>query len=257
MATLDGKDAVITGASSGIGEAAALQFGRAGAKVVVAARREDKGQAVVSRVQEDGGEAVFVKTDVTKREDIERLIDTSVKTYGRVDFAINNAGVVNSVMVPTAEIPEEDWDVLMNTNLKGVWLSMKYQIPVMISQGSGVIVNISSIYGFKASPIGAAHYLASKHAVIGLSKTAAIDYGQQGIRINVVSPGFTHSEMVDPFLENAPDLMKDVIQRHSGMNRVGLAEESADAMFWLGSDGARFVNGAVIPVDGGDTSRLY
>ena len=146
MATLDGKVAVITGASSGIGEAAALLFGREGAKVVVAARRENKGQAVVSQVQSAGGEAMFVKTDVTKREDIEGLIDTAVATYGRVDFAINNAGVVNSVMVPTAEIPEEDWDVLMNTNLKGVWLSMKYQIPVMVKQGAGVIVNISSIY---------------------------------------------------------------------------------------------------------------
>lgn len=257
MKTFEGKVVIVTGASSGLGEAAALQFGREGATVVVAARREDKGRAVVSKIEANGGKARFVKTDVTNRADVEKLIEETISAFGVLDCAVNNAGIVNAVMVPTAEITEEDWDVLMDTNLKGVWMCMKYQIPAMVKHGAGAIVNVSSIYGFKPSPIGGAGYSASKHAVIGLSKTAAIDYAQQGIRINVVSPGFTHSEMVDPFLEQAPDLMKDVITRHSATNRVGLAEESAEAIVWLCSDAARFVNGAVVPVDGGDTARMY
>jgi NAD(P)-dependent dehydrogenase (short-subunit alcohol dehydrogenase family) len=134
---------------------------------------------------------------------------------------------------------------------------MKYEILAMLTQGQGAIVNISSIYGFKPSDIGGAPYSASKFALIGLSKSAAIDYAQQGIRVNVVSPGFTHSEMVDPYVEAAPDLMKAVVSRHSAMNRLGEAAEVAEAIAWLCSDAARFVNGAVLPVDGGDTTRLY
>ena len=257
MKVFEGKVVIVTGASSGLGEATALKFGREGAKVVVAARREDRGRAVVEQIENEGGDARFVKTDVTKRADIENLIDNTVATFGTLDCAVNNAGIVGPVMVPMAEIEEEAWDELMNTNLKGVWMCMKYELLAMVKQGKGAIVNVSSIYGYKPSPIGGSPYVASKHGVIGLSKTAAIDYGQQGIRINVVSPGFTHSEMVDPFLQQAPDLMKDVISRHSAGNRVGAAEEPAEAIAWLCSDAARFVNGAVLPVDGGDTARLY
>lgn len=257
MKTEDGKVAIVTGGSSGLGEAAALKLAREGAKVVVAARREDKGQGVVRKIEELGGEAYFVKTDVTKRADIHALVDGIVERFGRLDSAVNNAGISGPVMVPVAEIEEEDWDAVMNTNLKAVWMCMKYEIPAMLRQGKGSIVNISSIYGYKGSDVGHAPYCASKHGLIGLSKTAAIDYAQQGIRVNVVSPGFTHSEMVDPYVESAPETMAPIISRHSSMKRLGDAEEIAEAIAWLCSDAARFVNGVVLTVDGGDTSRLY
>jgi NAD(P)-dependent dehydrogenase (short-subunit alcohol dehydrogenase family) len=160
-------------------------------------------------------------------------------------------------MVPLAEIDEEAWDELMNTNLKAVWMCMKYEILAMLKQSKGAIVNISSIYGFKPSDVGHAPYCTSKFGLIGLSKTAAIDYAQQGIRVNVVSPGFMHSEMVDPYVASAPELMNRLVSRYSALNRLGHAAEAAEAITWLCSDAARFVNGAVLPVDGGDTSRLY
>jgi NAD(P)-dependent dehydrogenase (short-subunit alcohol dehydrogenase family) len=257
MNTFEGKVVLVTGASSGLGAAAALKFAGEGAKVVVAARREDKSQTVVQQIKALGGEGVFIKTDVTKRADIEALVDGTVATFGKLDCAVNNAGLTGPVMVPLAEIEEAAWDELMNTNLKAVWMCMKYEIPAMLRQGKGAIVNISSIYGFKPNDIGAAPYCASKFGLIGLSKTAAIDYAQQGIRVNVVCPGVTHSEMVDPYVEAAPELMKTVVSRYSALNRIGQAEDCAEAITWLCSDAARFVNGAVLPVDGGDTSRLY
>jgi A-factor type gamma-butyrolactone 1'-reductase (1S-forming) len=257
MHTFAGKVVMVTGASSGLGEAAALQFAREGAKVVVAARREDKSQAVVRQIEALGGEGVFIKTDVTQRADIEALVEDTVATFGRLDCAVNNAGITGPVMVPLAEIEEDAWDALLNTNLKAVWLCMKYEILAMLRQGKGAIVNIASIYGFKPSDVGQAPYCASKFGLIGLSKSAAIDYAQQGIRVNVVAPGFTHSEMVDPYVESAPELMSRLVSRHSALNRLGTADEAAEAITWLCSDAARFVNGVVLPVDGGDTSRLY
>lgn len=257
MKSFDGKVVMITGASSGLGEAAALKFAREGAKVVVAARREDKGQAVVRQIEALGSEGLFIKTDVTRRKDVAALIDGAVARFGKLDCAVNNAGIVGPVMVPLAEIEEDGWDDVMNTNLKAVWMCMKYEILAMLKQGRGAIVNISSIYGFKPSDVGHAPYCVSKFGVIGLSRSGAIDYAQRGIRINVVSPGFTHSEMVDPHVEAAPDLMKGLVSRHSALNRLGHAHETAETIAWLCSDAASFVNGAVLPVDGGETSRLY
>ena len=257
MKPFEGRVAIVTGGSSGLGAAAAVQFAREGAKVVVAARRKDKSEAVVRQIVALGGEALFIQTDVTKRADIEAMVEGTLSRFGRLDCAVNNAGITGPVMVPVAEITEEGWDELMNVNLKAVWMCMKYEIPAMLKQGKGSIVNMSSVYGFKPGEVGNAPYCASKFGVIGLSKTAAIDYGQQGIRINVVSPGFTHSEIVDPHLESRPELMKALVGRYSAMNRVGKAEETAEAITWLCSDAASFVNGAVLPVDGGDKSRLY
>src|SRR5215471_10621834 len=257
MKTFEGKVVIVTGASSGIGEAVALKFAQEGAKVVVAARREEKSQRVVQQIAALGGEGLFIKTDVTKRADIVALVNGTVAKFSQLDCAVNNAGITRPVMVPIAEIEEEDWDELMNTNLKAVWMCMKYEILAMLKQGKGAIVNISSIYGFKPSDIGHAPYCASKFALIGLSKTAAIDYAQQGIRVNVVAPGATHSEMVDPYVESAPEVINAVVSRYSALNRLGYAAETAEAITWLCSDAARFVNGTVLPVDGGDTSRLY
>lgn len=257
MKTFEGKVVIVTGASSGLGEAAALKFAQEGATVVVAARREEKSQRVVKKIEALGAKGLFIKTDVTKRADIEALVDGTVAKFGKLDCAVNNAGITGPVMVPLAEIEEEAWDTLMNTNLKAVWMCMKYEILAMLKQGKGAIVNISSIYGFKPNDIGAAPYSASKFGLIGLSKTAAIDYAQQGIRVNVIAPGFTHSEIVDPYVEAAPEMMKAVVSRYSAFNRIGHAAETAEGITWLCSDAARFVNGAVLPVDGGDTSRLY
>ena len=257
MSSLEGKVVIVTGASSGLGEAAALRFARGGAKVVVAARREDKGQAVARKIDALGGEGLFIRTDVTRRADIVALVNGTVARFGRLDYAVNNAGISGPVMTPVAEIEEDDWDSLMNTNLKSVWMCMKYEILAMLETGGGAIVNVSSIYGYKGSDLGHAPYATSKFGVVALSKSAAIDYGQRGIRVNAVSPGFSHSEMVDPYAESAPDHLKLVLGRHSGMNRLGHAHEIAEAIVWLCSDAASFVNGTVLPVDGGETTRLY
>jgi A-factor type gamma-butyrolactone 1'-reductase (1S-forming) len=257
VGALDGKVALVTGASSGLGEAAATMMAREGAQVVLAARREDKGLAVEHAINEAGGRALFVRTDVTSRSDIVTLVDRTLSTFGRLDCAVNNAGVVGPVNVPVADIEEDEWDELMNVNLRAVWMCMKFEIPAMLAGGSGSIVNVSSIYGYKPSPVGHAPYAASKHAVIGLTKTAAIDYAAQGLRLNVVAPGFSHSEMIDPSIEAMPDVLNDVISRHSAMNRLGEGHETAAAITWLCSDAASFVNGSVLTVDGGDTTRMY
>lgn len=257
METFTGKVVVVTGASSGLGEAAALRFAQAGATVVVAARREDKGQAVVQKIEALGARALFVKTDVTKRAEIEALVERTVATFGKLDCAVNNAGIGGPVMVPVAEVEEEAWDELMNTNLKAVWLCLKYEIRAMLEQGGGAIVNISSIYGFKPGDIGHAPYVTSKFGLVGLSKTAAVDYAQQGVRVNVVAPGLTHSEMITPVAEAAPEWMAALVKRHSALDRLGFAEDTAEAIVWLCSDAARFVSGTVLPVDGGGASKLY
>lgn len=257
MGLFDGKVVIVTGASSGLGEAAALKMAREGARVVVAARREEKGQAVVRKIEGLGSEALFVKTDVSIRSDVEAMVDATLTRFGKVDCAVNNAGIVGPVFTPVADIEESAWDECMNTNLRGVWLCMKFEIKAMLRQGAGSIVNISSVYGFKPSDVGHAVYCASKFGLIGLSKTAAIDYAQQGIRVNVVSPGFTHSEMVDPVVDEAPELINTVLSKYSAMKRLGNAEETAEAIAWLCSDASSFVNGAVLPVDGGDTAKVY
>lgn len=257
MKTFANQVVVITGASSGLGAAAALQFAREGASVVIAARRIDKGEAVAQQIRALGAEALFVRTDVTERVDIENLIAQTLARFGRLDCAVNNAGIGGPVLTPIADISEEAWDQVMNINLKAVFMCMKHQIPAMLQRGKGAIVNVSSIYGYKPSDISHAPYCASKFGVIGLSKTAAIDYAKQGIRVNVVSPGFTRSEMIDPTQEATAELIKTLIHRYSAANRVGEAEETAEAITWLCSDAARFVNGAVLAVDGGDTTRLF
>lgn len=255
--SFEGKVAIITGGSSGIGAATALQLARQGARVVIAARRPDKSMAIVRQIEELGSEGLFIQTDVGKRADIEALVSGTLAHFGRLDCAVNNAGISGPIATPIAEIEEADWDAVMSINLKAVWQCMKYEIPAMLKNGHGSIVNVSSIYGYKPSDVGHAPYCTSKFGVIGLSKTAAIDYGQQGIRVNAICPGFTHSEMLDPSVEAVPELIKALVGRYSATNRLGNAEETAEAITWLLSDSAKFVNGVALAVDGGDTTRLY
>ncbi len=257
MKRLQDKIILVTGGSSGLGAATALLLASEGAKIAIAARRLDKGKQVLSEIESAGGEGLFIQADMTRRADIESMTAQTIARFGRIDGAVNNAGITGPTLTPVADIDEEGWDETLNTNLKGVWLCMKYQIPAMLAQGKGSIINMSSIYGLRPSDLGAAAYCASKFGVIGLTKTAAIDYADKGIRVNAVCPGFTHSEMVDPYVESDPEMMKAVVSRHSAMDRLGEANEVAEAVAWLLSDAASFVSGAALTVGGGGATRLY
>jgi len=252
-----GKVALVTGGSSGLGEAAAVKFAEEGAKVVIAARRVEQSARIVQRIIDSGGEAHFVQADVSRAADVERMVKAAVEKYGRLDCAVNNAGISGPRLTPMADITEAQWDEVMGVNLKGVWLGMKYQIPAMLANGGGAIVNVASIYGSKPSDMGHGTYAVSKHGVVGLTTSAAVDYGQMNIRINAVAPGFTRSEMVDPKTPAAAERYRLLVARHSAMNRFARTEEQTNAIAWLCSDAASFVNGAVLAVDGGSTTRLY
>jgi NAD(P)-dependent dehydrogenase (short-subunit alcohol dehydrogenase family) len=257
MKRLQDKVIIVTGASSGLGAAAALRLAAEGAKVVVAARRRDRGEDVLGRIRAAGGDGLFVQTDVTRTADVESLVAVAVDHFGGLDGAFNNAGITGPVRTPIADIPEDGWDQAINTNLRAVFVCMKYQIPALLTRGGGTIVNMSSMYGLTPSDLGHAAYCASKYGVIGLTKTAAIDYGDKGIRFNAVCPGHIHSEMVDPYIEAEPELVGRVVSRHSAMNRIGEADEVAHAVAWLLSAEASFVNGEAMLIGGGDATRLY
>jgi NAD(P)-dependent dehydrogenase (short-subunit alcohol dehydrogenase family) len=255
MQRLKDKSILITGGSSGLGAAAAVLMAKEGAKVAIAARREAEGLEILKTIEGAGGEGIFIKTDVCNRAHVENMIDEVVSRFGRLDCAVNNAGL-SIPFVALADIEEDDWSSVIDVNLTAVWRCMKYEIKAMLETGGGSIVNISSIYGLKPSDVGHAAYCASKHALIGLSGTAAVEYAKQGIRVNTVCPGFCHSEMVDPHFEALPDLAEAILERHSAMQRLCRSEEAAEAMLWFCSDASSFVNGATLTVDGGPTTGL-
>lgn len=257
MTTFAGKVALVTGASSGLGEATAWHFAQEGAKVVVAARRVDQGMRVVERIEAAGGEAFFVQADVSRAGNVERMVAVAFDRFGRLDCAVNNAGIAGPRFTPIADVTEAQWDEVMGVNLKGVWLCMKHEIPALLASGGGAIVNVASIYGLKPSDIGHASYATSKFGVVGLTQSAASDYGQMGLRINAIAPGFTRSEMVDPDRPGAAERYRALTARHCGMNRLGRAEEPAAAIVWLCSEAASYVNGTVLAVDGGGATRMY
>ena len=257
MSRFKDKVAVVTGGGSGLGKATARLIAAGGGKVVVAGRRPEAGEAVVRQIEADGGMAMFVRANVDSPAEVEALIARTVERYGGLHLAVNSAGIGGPAQAPIAEIEEADWDAVLETNLKSVWRCMKFEIRAMLAAGGGSIVNVSSIYGYKPSDVGHTPYCVAKHGVIGLTKSAAVDYAQQGIRVNVVCPGLFRSEMVEPYLEVAPEFIKSLTLRHSSMNRLGEAEEIAEAIAFLLSDAASFVNGATLTLDGGDTTRLY
>ena len=242
----EGKVAIVTGGSFGIGRATAIAFAKRGAKVVVADYRED--QETIRLIEAEKGEAIFIKCDVSKDLDVKNMVEKAITAFGRVDFAFNNAGIEGAGS-STHECSEENWESTINVNLKGIWLCMKYEIPQMLKQGKGSIVNNSSIaglVGFQGLPA----YVASKHGVVGLTKSAALDYARLGIRVNAICPGVIRT----PMLERSTGKKKEVEKQYEDrepIGRIGSSEEVAEAAIWLCSDYASFITGDAIAVDGG------
>ena len=245
---VEGKVALVTGGASGIGRATALTFAREGAKLVIADMNEEGAQQTVHMITEKGGEAIFVRTDVSKAVEVQALISQAIATYGRLDCAHNNAGISGGGRALTAEYPDERWHQVMAINLTGVWLCMKYEVAQMLTQGGGTIVNTASGAGLVGLP-GNCAYVASKHGVVGLTKTAALEYAQQGIRVNCVCPGYIQTPMTARGLSD-PEQKAQIIAREP-IGRVGTPEEVAEAVVWLCSDAASFVTGHAMSVDGG------
>ncbi|MDH3602739.1 MAG: SDR family oxidoreductase [Candidatus Tectomicrobia bacterium] len=249
--TLDGKIALVTGAASGIGRATALAFAREGAKLAIADMNEDGGQQTVHTIAENGGDATFVQVDVTSASQIEAMITKTVDTYGRLDCSFNNAGTEGTTMVSTIDYKEEDWNRVLSINLTGVWLCMKYEITQMLKQGgAGAIVNTASVAGLVGSRGAGSAYAASKHGVVGLTKTAALEYAKQNIRVNCVCPGVIRTPMMERMLTRTPELEQQYIAAEP-IGRLGLPEEIAESVVWLCSDAASFVTGHTMTVDGG------
>lgn len=245
-----GKVAFVTGAANGIGRAAALAFAGAGASVAVADISEKGNHETARMIQEVGGRVLAVKCDVTRADDVQRALDATVEQFGGLNFAFNNAGIEYKP-TPLAEIEEEEWARIIDVDLRGVFLCMKHEIPLILKQGGGAIVNTSSgagVRGFK----GGTAYVAAKHGVIGLTRAAALDYAQSNIRINAVCPGIVDTPMMQRFSGGTPEGRQTVIAQEP-VGRMGTPEEIAAAVVWLCSDEANFVVGHAMVVDGGQT----
>lgn len=252
MGHLEGKIALVTGAGSGIGRATALLMAREGAKVVVSDITADAGQATLDDITSQGGEGIFVKADVASKDDVSQLIAETVNKYGRLDCAFNNAGI-EGTPASTTECSDENWHRTIAVNLTGVWYCLRAELEVMQRQGSGAIVNMSSVaglVGFEGLPA----YTASKHGVIGLTKSASLENAARGIRVNAVCPGVIDTPMVERFIKANPEAKKALIAGEP-VGRIGQAEEIATAVVWMCSDAASFVTGISMPVDGGWVAR--
>jgi NAD(P)-dependent dehydrogenase (short-subunit alcohol dehydrogenase family) len=250
---LENKVALVTGGSSGIGQAAAQLFAREGAKVVIADINAEGGEETLRIIRDAGGEAHFVRTDVSKAADVEALIDKIVEIYGRLDCAYNNAGILGDI-VSVADHNQGAWDHTIDTNLKGTWLCLKYQIPQMLKQGNGAIVNTTATAGVKGGSPYRSAYAASKAGIVSLSKSAAMENAEYGLRINVICPSHTRTPMLEQFFELRPELEADFIAQ-APMGRIAAPEEVAEGALWLCSDASSFVTGHVLAVDGGFLSR--
>jgi NAD(P)-dependent dehydrogenase (short-subunit alcohol dehydrogenase family) len=247
---LEGKVVIVTGASRGIGAAAGSVFARAGATVVLAARSEDLLRDLAERITSEGGRAEAIPTDVTDPESVERLVRRTVETHGRLDAAFNNAGE-GALQGPLAEVATEDFRRVVDVNLTGTFLSMRHQIPAMVESGGGSIVNMTSTAGI-AGWRGLGAYVAAKHAVVGLTRSAALDYAAQGVRINALAPGPIENERI----ASLSDEQRKPIAEAVPMRRIGRPEEVAATAAWLCSDAASYVTGVVVPVDGGQLAEI-
>ena len=253
MGKLDGKVALITGAASGMGRATAMLFAGEGAKVAIADCVEEGGLETVQKIKQEAGEAIFINVDVAKAAEVEQMVGKAVGEYGRVDVLFNNAGVAGKT-IRTAEYTEEEWDQVLSVNLKGVFLGSKYIVPVMLSQGGGVIVNTASTGGMVGLPFMPA-YCASKAGVILLTKTMAMEYGGDNIRVNCICPGAIHTAMTEPWLPADPAARQAHMQANL-LGRWGRPEDIAAAALYLASDDAAYLTGVALVVDGGWTAGI-
>jgi NAD(P)-dependent dehydrogenase (short-subunit alcohol dehydrogenase family) len=264
MGKMNGKVALVTGGSSGIGRAAARVFAREGARVVIAARNAERGEGVVREIREAGGEAIFVATDVAKTADVERMVGEAVRRFGRLDCAVNNAAAYTGSFALTADFSEAEYDETMAVDLKGVWLGMKYEIKQMLAQepAGGAIVNTSSVNGLGGVAM-ASLYAAAKAGILGLTKSAAMEYGVKGIRINSLVAGAFDTPMLAKAIERstggdsaARAKTEEAFKTMIPSGRIGDPEEAAEAMVWLCSEAASYVTGHSMIVDGGLTARF-
>jgi NAD(P)-dependent dehydrogenase (short-subunit alcohol dehydrogenase family) len=247
MALFDGKVALVTGGSSGIGQAACYLYAREGAKVVVSDIDEQRGDETVRAIEDKGAEAMFVRADVSKPEDCQAMVGAALEKYGRLDIAFNNAGIGGEANL-TADYSIEGWQKVVAINLSSVFYCMKYEIPAILQNGGGAIVNMASILGrvaFQNSPA----YVAAKHGVVGLTKTAAVEYAKQGLRINAVGPGFISTPLISGLEEDRKT--RDLLISLHPVGRLGEPEEVAELVLWLSSEKASFVTGAYYAIDGG------
>jgi NAD(P)-dependent dehydrogenase (short-subunit alcohol dehydrogenase family) len=249
MALLDGKVALVTGGGSGIGRAACVLYAREGAKVVVVDVVEPDAQETVRTITDTGGQAVFVRADVGRPQDCQAMVDSAVREFGQLDIAFNNAGI-GGPAAPTGEYPIDGWQRVIEINLSGVFYCMRYEIPVMLKNG-GAIVNMASILGTVAFA-GAPAYVAAKHGVIGLTKTAALEYSAQGLRINAVGPAFINTPLVS---KNMDEQARGMLASMHPIGRLGEPKEVAELVVWLSSDKASFITGVYYPIDGGYLAR--
>jgi NAD(P)-dependent dehydrogenase (short-subunit alcohol dehydrogenase family) len=252
MESMQGRVAVVTGGSAGIGRATALAFGREGAGVVVADVDDQRGEQVAAEVAALGVDALFVHADVSQPDDVANLFRSATDRFGRLDFAFNNAGI-EGISAPTADCTIENWDRTIAVNLTGVFLCMREELPRMLETGGGVIVNNSSVAGLVGFA-GIPAYTASKHGILGLTKTAALDYATRGVRVNAVCPGVIETEMITRFTHGDAAAAEQLLQTEP-VGRLGAPTDIADAVVWLCSDGARFVTGHALAVDGGFVAR--
>jgi NAD(P)-dependent dehydrogenase (short-subunit alcohol dehydrogenase family) len=244
---LTDKSALVTGAASGIGRATARRLATAGANVAVVDVDVEGGEETIEMIEEEGGTAEFIETDVSQEDEVEAMIETIVDTFGSLDAAHNNAGIEGDNET-TVEQTEENWNRVIGTNLKGVWLCMKYEIPAMLKSDGGAIVNTSSISGQTGA--GAAPYVASKHGILGLTRTAAVEYAQNGVRVNAICPGTVDTPVAERYREKSPEEFEQFVQMHP-MGRIGEPMEIAHAVTWLLSEEASFATGDMFQLDGG------
>ena len=242
------KVVLVSGTSSGIGEKVAITFAEQGAKIILSSRNVDLNQDLVQKIKKIGGMALFIKADFTKSIDVQNVVKEGVKYFGGLDIAVNNAGIEGTPGVKTADYDESVWDDVIAINLKGVWISMKYQIPEMQKRGKGVIINVSSLAGLQAGGAGIGYH-AAKFGVVGMTKATALEYAKENIRVNAVCPAVIETPMADRAF-NTEKKLKNAIAMHP-LGRLGTPKEVANAVCWLASDESSFVTGTALAIDGG------